>query len=257
LVLADHRARDPDLRDAVAAHLTGRAHVRIVDLACGTGSNLRALAPAIAARQSWRLVDHDAHLLDAARMALASWNGPGVRRRIDVSFIEADLTAFPCPALAENADLVTAAAFFDLVSERWIARFCEELARKGQALYAALTYGGQEVWSPPHPADAAALAAFHAHQTRDKGFGPAAGPNAAAALTQRLEAFGYRVSTAYSPWRLDKSDAALIEALADGAAKAVAETETLEVEDVERWRLARRRATACDIGHVDLFARPG
>ena len=44
---ADHRARNPALVEALARHLGGRA-VRVTDLGCGTGSNLRALAPLVA-----------------------------------------------------------------------------------------------------------------------------------------------------------------------------------------------------------------
>ena len=40
--------------------------VRIVDLACGTGSTLRALRPHLPARQNWRLVDNDLGLLARA-----------------------------------------------------------------------------------------------------------------------------------------------------------------------------------------------
>ena len=61
---ADHAARSRDLLRAVAARFAAKAHVSIVDLGAGAGSNLRAIAPALAAeRQSWTLVDHDPALL--------------------------------------------------------------------------------------------------------------------------------------------------------------------------------------------------
>ena len=70
---ADHRARDPATLTRVVAHLARLALPEIVDLGCGSGSNLRALAPRLGARQRWRLVDNDAALLDAAREALIRW----------------------------------------------------------------------------------------------------------------------------------------------------------------------------------------
>jgi hypothetical protein len=262
---ADHRARDPRLRDAVAAHLAGRAHAAIVDLASGAGSNLRALAPFIAADQSWRLVDNDATLLAAARERIGAWadrqEPPDDAffkggRRIDVSFAFVDLARNPEQALDGDIDLVSAAAFFDLVSQQWIERFCGAIAARRLPLYAVLTYTGAEVWTPPHPADPDALAAFHAHQGGDKGFGPAAGPTAAPLLATALRRYGYQVSTAQSPWRLGREDKALIEATADGAAAAIAETGRLDWAIVEDWRLSRRRAVACEISHIDLFAIP-
>lgn len=263
---ADHRARDQRLRDAVAVRLAGRAPAAIVDLASGAGSNLRALSPFIAVDQRWSLVDHDAGLLAAARERIGAWadrqeppNGAFFKggRRIEVSFSLADLARSPEQALDGEIDLVSAAAFFDLVSQQWIERFCAALAARRLPLYAVLTYSGAETWTPPHPADADAFAAFHAHQGGDKGFGPAAGPNASSLLATALRAHGYSVSTAPSPWRLGREDRPLIEALADGAAAAIAETGRLDPVTVEDWRLSRRRALACDISHIDLLAVPG
>jgi len=261
---ADHRARNVALCDAVVAHFSGRAQLEIVDIACGSGSNLRALAPHLAARQAWRLVDHDPALLAAASERLADWadrivsTAPFViekaGRRIEIDFVEADLSTDAAEQLVPSADLVTAAAFFDLVSPAWLARFARDLAARGLPLYAVLTYDGVERWSPPHPLDADMLAAFHAHQANDKGFGPAAGPRAAMILRQALELDGCVVETAPSSWRLGESDAPLIEALAEGAANAVMETGLVARPAIAQWREHRR--TACEIGHVDLFATP-
>ncbi|WP_106418212.1 class I SAM-dependent methyltransferase [Salinicola tamaricis] len=43
------------------------ATATLVDLGCGSGSNLRYLAPQLRTPQYWRLVDHDASLLEHAR----------------------------------------------------------------------------------------------------------------------------------------------------------------------------------------------
>jgi SAM-dependent methyltransferase len=261
---ADHRARDRALPDeAISTFPTERA-VEILDLGCGTGSNLRALANRLPVGQNWRLIDNDPRLLHEARNALRSWadeianDEPLALRKegrsINVRLCESDLTQLDGAAL-EPADLVTAAALFDLVSQEWIARFAAELARRRLPLYAVLNYNGDERWEPAHPADGDMLRAFHAHQARDKGFGPALGPRAADVLKQMMEAHGYAVATAPSPWRLSSdSEAALIQALAEGAAAAVAETRLVDATRIEDWRRARRAATRVEIGHVDLFA---
>ena len=62
----DLRARNPAVLDAVAAFFEPRPSVRVVDLACGTGSTLRALSPRLPPRQSWTLVDNDPGLLARA-----------------------------------------------------------------------------------------------------------------------------------------------------------------------------------------------
>lgn len=265
---ADHAARNADLAARVQAHVQSLDELTVLDLGCGTGSNLRALAPGLPLRQTWRLVDWDRKLLDAAREALAAWarqeggDAEDVEgelrlrhsgRNIRVRFEEADLSSDPARIL-QGADLVTATAFFDLVSTEWIAQFCDGLAQLGLPLYAVLTYNGEETWEPPHAADAMVLAAFHAHQQGDKGFGPAAGPFAAAHLERVLEQHGYRVACAKSPWRLGAAHAALVHELVAGSAVAVAETGLVPPDVLKSWRTERAAGATVTIGHTDLFA---
>ncbi|CAN0508743.1 unnamed protein product, partial [Phaeothamnion confervicola] len=69
----DLRARNATVLAAVVASQAGNTAIRVVDLACGTGSTLRALAPQFHAPQNWRLADNDLGLLaraaDTARPA--------------------------------------------------------------------------------------------------------------------------------------------------------------------------------------------
>ena len=55
----DRRARNAAVLDAVASWAAQRPSVAAVDLACGLGSTLRAVAERLPRRQSWRLVDND------------------------------------------------------------------------------------------------------------------------------------------------------------------------------------------------------
>lgn len=266
---ADHRARDAGLVARLAEALAPRpAPLAIVDLGCGLGSNLRALAPRLPPRQSWRLVDHDPALLAAARERLLAWAETGEERAdgslvlaqgaatLEVSFHEADLVAGLEAALGPRPDLVTAAALFDLCSEPFLTRLADAVAAHGALFYTALTYDGRETWTPPHPADADALAAFLADQRTDKGFGPSAGPDASAVLARLLAERGYRVEEADSPWRLAAGDDPdLIRALAHGQAQALAGR--LPEAVCADWRAAREGAQAVSIGHVDLLAVPG
>jgi SAM-dependent methyltransferase len=266
---ADHRARDASLRDQVIHDLNHLARVRpgpikIVDLGCGSGSNLRALAPHMPATQHWTLVDYDPALLSAAKSALVQWADQTVSdqdilvlhkngKHISVKFLCEDLSSNLESVLALPTDLLTAAAFFDLVAEHWLERFCGLLR---SPLYTVLTYNGQEIWHPPEPMDAAVLKAFHAHQQTDKGFGVAAGPNAVGVMEALLKARGFAVSSAQSPWKLAEADRNLIEQLAIGSAGAVLETKQVSAEDVSAWKQSRSVAQTCEIGHTDLYARP-
>ena len=97
-----------------------------------------------------------------------------------------------------------------------------------------------------------AQAAFHAHQTTDKGFGRAAGPGAPAALARALAAHGYRVEEGASPWVLGSAEQALIRDLASGFAVAVAETGVVPAATIADWRHIDR--TGAIVGHTDTLA---
>ncbi len=234
---ADRLARDPGLLAAAAAFLgDGLA----VDLGCGTGATLRAFPSGA----RWRLVDRDPRLLAlvAARARAAEICAADL----------ADLDALPL----DGARLVTASALFDLCSGAWIAAFADRLAVRRLGLYAALSYDGHMAWSPSRPDDAAVTAAFNGHQRRDKGFGLALGPDAAAALVAAFAAHGYTVRRAPSPWRLGPAAAALQTALVDGIAASAQET---GLGAAAAWDQARRAASAstdCVVGHADVLALP-
>jgi SAM-dependent methyltransferase len=267
---ADRLARAATLLDVLRERLAGRSTLTIADIGCGTGSTIRTIARLLPERQAWHLYDYDGALLEAARAALARWAGADPHaggdagsitlsrdgRVIDVRLHRLDLVAELACVFDPPPDLVTASAFFDLVSAEWIDAFVRKAAAARAAVYAAITYNGEEVWEPPHPADAAVLAAFHAHQRTDKGFGPAAGPAAAGHLAGALAAAGYDVLTADSPWQLGEGDESLIEAIAMGSADAVAETGLVPAHELSAWRDARLRAIRCRIGHTDILAWP-
>lgn len=266
---ADHDSRNADLQDKVAARFGKRRDLLVLDLGCGTGSNLRALAPLLPEHQFWRLVDHDPALLEAARERLQAWadeaeGGPGGEliltkgpRTIRVRLEQADLRAGVAPLLNPAPGLVTASALFDLVSPGWMAGFARDVAASKAAFYTVLTYDGEAAWDdPPHPADAAVLEAFHAHQRGDKGFGAAAGPDADTALRQAFEAAGYVCEEADSAWVLGPAEHALIGQLVSGIAQAAAEAGPIPAEDAQAWAAARSTSRRAVIGHKDLFAVP-
>jgi len=264
---ADQRARDAGLEARLAEHFSGHERLNIVDLGCGTGANARALAPNLPGAQSWRFVDHDGELLAASRARMVDWAGAVgdvqgqlhlsvPRKPLDILFQQADLNGDLSALIQPGTDLVTAAAFFDLVSPEWIARFADSVTGAGAAFFTVLIYDGDETWMPAHPADEAILAAMRAHQRGDKGFGPAAGPDAADLLIRAFAQASYQVHAAASPWRLGAADAALIRALAEGTSRAAHETGLVDQETAESWRIAREKADAAIIGHVDVLALP-
>ena len=263
--LADHRSRNVKLSHALAKYFEGWRPVTVIDLGCGTGSNLRATAPLLGPEQFWTLVDYDPLLLDAARERLQAWADGAAEKdgalvlfkgakRITVSFRRADLSKELDAVLEPGANLVTASALFDLVSEDFLAKLVAGVSQRKAAFYTVLTYDGDQRWTPEHACDAAMLQAFHAHQATDKGFGLSAGPNAPDVLSEGFAAAGYTVMEGDSAWRLEEQDAALIAELAKGFADAVAETGKVSPEELAQWRAQKH--TGCIVGHADTLATP-
>ncbi len=243
---ADQAARDEGLVAQLNGWAASRPKLQIIDLGSGTGSSFRALSPGLSGA-GWTLVDHDPALLAEAERRI----GAGARYR------QADLATGLEEVLSGVFDIVTGSALIDLCSAAWLDRLAAALPRDA-ALYMALSYDGTENWVPAHPSEPAALAAFHAHQAGDKGFGPALGPAAPDRLAAALETRGWDVTLAPSPWRLSAvNDGPLIAALADGTAAAVAETGALDPATHGAWHAARRAADSVTVGHLDLLALPG
>jgi len=276
----DHRAREAAI-DAFALPALARqwrdanadGGLSVVDLACGSGSNLRALAPRLGPDQRWRLVDHDPALLAAAPAALARWaeaegyawrgSGDGAIGIAGLGFsAEVTLEALDLAndlhrlALA-GTQLVTASALLDLVSAAWLATLVR-LARDARAaMLFALSVDGRVAWSPADPSDAAIHRLFDAHQRRDKGFGPALGRQAPALASRLMDDAGYLVQQASSDWAVEGSDA-MLAAMIDGTAEAAKEQALPSGRPaVDAWRARRhamRRSTRLEVGHIDLFA---
>lgn len=241
---ADREARDPGLAAELAGFWEDQESLTVLDLGAGTGASLHAISPLLPRLQHWTLIDADAGLLDLVEVP------DGVDAQREVFDLSGDLAALFDPA----PGLVTASAFFDLCGEAWIGRLVDAVARADAVFYTALTYDGRETWAPAHATDNVVLAAFHADQRRDKGLGPALGPEATEALVRAFREQGYHVVTAQSDWNLtSRENADLIRMLAEGSAGAV---RPALGETADAWLEARRTAEAVIIGHLDLLAVP-
>jgi SAM-dependent methyltransferase len=251
---------------------------RVIDLGCGTGSNLRWLAPRLGGAQQWLAVDHDAALLNAwpsvfdatgaplvdgahdlaqvARWPLSSSAVEIVRRQLDLA---QHLEALPWHA----ADLVTASALIDLVGKDWLKRLVAHCSAARAGLLLSLSVDGRHQWHPADRDDDWVSQAFAAHQQRDKGFGPALGARAVPELVQLLRQAGYRVMQARSDWQVDgrahPRGQALMGAMVDGLGEAVREQLPASSERVDSWharRMAKTLQARLTVGHIDVLALP-
>jgi hypothetical protein len=249
----DLRARNGTVLDAVFDLIADRASVVIVDLACGTGSTVRALSPRIKARQCWRLVDNDLSLL----ACVLSQSPPG----INVTTVPIDLGRDLEGVFDSATDLITTSALLDLVSRDWLNRLVIEAAARRLPVYAALSYDGRVELAPAELLDRRIVDAVNRHQRTDKGFGPALGPSAAKTAIAVFERVGYAVTHGLADWDFGPTDRAIqTEVLSDWAAAAreIGDPAQPEIADwlERRCELIAAGRSSLRIGHVDLLARP-
>jgi hypothetical protein len=272
---ADATARSERVTRTIVDALAGRDPLHVLDLATGTGSNVRYLATRLPADQCWLLVDRDLELLAEVPLRMSSWGGlgacevttdrnvcvlrgSGVRCQIETERM--DLGAFCDPRIFSGRHLVTASALLDLVSESWMQALAAWCRQSGAAVLFALTYNGRSRCSPEEQEDEAIRDLVNRHQkTNDRGFGPAAGPDAARCAAGYLAAAGYLVQREASDWVLSPDRRTLQRLLLEGWAAAALELAPDRAGMIRSWlrrRLAhveanRSRIVVC---HEDLAA---
>jgi len=255
---ADSAARSSRLAQLVAQMLSAVDPIRVLDLASGTGANVRYLSEFFPARQEWLLVDHDRDLLDHARRQLPSSVSHAEVRQTDLRII----TDGGAAELFSGRALVTASALLDLVSGAWLSALATQCSGNGSAVLFALTYDGRMQCTPEEPEDARVRDLVTQHQRSDKGFGPALGPDAVERAEQCFTRAGYSVQRERSDWILAPEAAALQRPLIQGWADAAAEIAPHEAASIRAW-CARRLAhvdalrSRIVVGHEDLAGWPG
>ena len=271
---ADAVARSERLTRMIGDALAGSEPVRVLDLATGTGANLRYLAPHLPCLQRWLVVDRDPTLLALLPALTSSWgaarqydvrthaNGCAIRGERLECHVEArqlDLGSLTDEEIFAGRHLVTASALLDLVSPRWLSELAARCHAAGAAVLFTITYNGWSCCSPSEPEDDVIRDLLNRHQNRDKGLGgAAAGPEAAGCAVRCFSEVGYRVRIEPSDWALGSAEHELQRRLIDGWAEAAAEMRG-DPSRIARWR--DRRIAHVDagrsrivVGHVDVAA---
>jgi hypothetical protein len=242
----DTRSRSASLTEVLVEHLPGHRPLRALDLGSGTGSNIRYLSPRLPDAHQWTAVDRDATLLAQVP--------PKVETRCT------ELGSLDDPTLFAGRHLVTASALLDLVSKQWLTAMVARCREFGAAVLFALSYDGRSTCWPAESEDDLVRELLNTHQrSNDKGFGKAAGPDAAAAAIELLDAAGYEVRHEASDWDLLPDESAMQRELILGWAHAAIEVDERQARVVRNW-LARRLAHVDEgrsrirVGHRDIAA---
>ena len=191
----DTAARATDLEARLADWLTGRSPRSRWSISAPGRATTSPISPlAMPVEQRWTLVDADDALLTEA-----------TRRHPGVDVRQGDLAGDLDGLIPTGTDLVTASALIDLVSQAWLARLAARVRTIGCAVLVVLTYDGRISWEQETAGDAEIRELVNRHQRGNKGFGPALGPDAPAALSALLDG----VETAESDWVIGPGETAM------------------------------------------------
>lgn len=255
---ADGAARSQDLVRRLRPRLPDDRPLVVHDLACGSGSMGRWLAPLLAGPQRWVLHDRDPDLLALAESAVPDSSADGAVVTVETRL--SDVTQLDPEELA-GSNLITASALLDLLTEDELAALVEVCAEAGCPVLFALSVTGRVQLLPADPLDSRVAASFDAHQRRVTPRGRLYGPDAGGAAVRAFRRLGAETVVRPSPWRLGPEDAGLTAEWLAGWIEAACEQDADLAADVDPYRRRRLREAeegrlAVTVGHADLLVLP-
>jgi hypothetical protein len=255
---ADAAARSRDLVRRLRGRLTADRPLVVHDLACGSGSMGRWLAPLLAGPQHWVLHDRDPDLLARAESAVPGLAADGAAVTVETRL--SDVTRLGREELA-GSDLITASALLDLLTEDELAALTQACAGAGCPVLFALSVTGRVQLLPADPLDSRIAASFDAHQRRMTPRGRLSGPDGVGAAVRAFAELEAETVVEPSPWRLGAEEAGLAVEWLTGWIEAACEQDPELAADADPYRQRRLREAeagclAVTVGHADLLMLP-
>ncbi len=255
---ADAAARSIELVEMVARTAPMAGHTIVHDLACGTGSMARWLAPRLAGPQHWVLYDWDPDLLDRAGAAMPDASSDGAE--ITYETRSRDITRLD-PADLAGASLITASALLDMLTAEEVRRVVATCVGAACPALLTLSVVGQVELAPADPLDHQVAVAFNDHQRRTVGHRRLLGPDAVGVAAEEFTRLGSEVMVRPSPWRLGPEEGTLAAEWFGGWLGAACEQQpALSTATITYAKRRRAEAAAgrlgVTLGHDDLLVRP-
>jgi SAM-dependent methyltransferase len=268
----DRTARSPEVRDVFFAEL-GKAHIKLADLGCGTGSNSLFLSENLnSCSAEFHLVEREAYLLEEARRRIKEKNAECCEERNDGVYLKKGdyqhafyfYNELVREFMRRNVDVqaVCASALFDLFTEDEFNDLLKRLKSGNMSLYGVLNYCGTD-FSPSCRMDVKFINFYENHMSRLLRKGRPLGKRTMTYVQDVLNPQnGWDLTVSNSNWILNAEDSEFISQNLDFYENAVPELIFHQEERTEfnEWMAEKRsmiaqRKLAMRVYHQDFFAR--
>jgi len=246
--------------------------IHVMDLATGTGANLRYLCKELGGHQIWHLIDHDKNLLEAIPSYTKDW---AAKNKLLVNEIENKFLIkgnnIDCHIYTQQKDLsdpnkisipekalVSGSALLDLVSINWLESLAKKCVRIKATILFSLNYDGHIKLKPYEQEDELVRALVNKHQVTNKGFGEAMGPTAGYNAIKIFSELGYNIKNHRSDWHIKSNDQELQTMLLDTWLEAAIEIAPQQTKKLKNWRERRQshifsKNSELTVGHTDIL----
>jgi len=271
----DAEARNKELEWQAVHQFAFLNHIQIVDLGCGTGSNVRYYMEQFPQNQTWYCVEEDAGLKEmfwqnisqVAREENYELEKKGDMLKMtksghemEIHFIEGNLMQLDGLVDLLRTDLILANAVFDLFSETQFTELIHTISHHSLSLLFSLNYEGMKFF-PPEEDDAFYIEQYNAHMKRPQDFGQGMGPDASHLMESVLKRALADVKAGESIWEIGERDEKMLAYLLGFFEGALGEWWENETEKIafSAW-LARKKTMVKDhklavhVYHKDVLA---
>ncbi len=249
--------------------------LHIVDVGSGTGTNVCYYFDKLNHQQEWTLIERHDPLLQAARKRLRkfadkqgySWNEQSDQvqlvdknKKATIRFVTGDVNHIETLTDLEEADVLVANAFFDLISFDQFDALVKKLAQHNVAFLSTLNYYETSFY-PFLEEDHQIMRWYHMHMKRPQPFGIAMGSDCCEEMLDLLTKHHLMIEQESSQWHLKRGNTTMQHYILHFIENALAELNltTDEQNLLNRWLNTRKeqlhdRTLEIIVDHNDIFA---
>jgi SAM-dependent methyltransferase len=212
----DNAARNQLVEQSFLDFVKAKQKITIVDIGSGTGANCLYFIEKLEKDQQWFLIERDARFFKPAFQRLAEFadtigydfqiEGKVLKieiekKKVNINFVNDSFFRLPDLVDLKKADVVMAAAVFDLLSENQFTALSDSIFSNEIVLLTTMNYFGMCL-QPESELDQKFIALYESHMNRQQDFGRSMGKNVNACTEKYFTKKDYNFIKGKSTWQI-------------------------------------------------------